>query len=570
MGGGAAAGGDFDALVAAHDQQGWRGLINNKKALGLATFASLGGVLYGYNQGVFGQVQVMQEFVCRYHDTLGPDTNGVKKGMLTAILELAAAVGALMAGPISDIYSRKYSISGWCVVFILGVAIQTGGTQNVATMYAGRWFAGMGVGALSMLVPMYNAELAPPGIRGSLVALQQLAITFGILVSYWIAYGTNYIGGSEFTCTDFATGAGFGQSTAAWRVPLGLQIVPAICLLVGAIFLPFSPRWLMLRGREEECLDGLARLRGRAADAPDVQFEFRALQAERLVEREAAKERYGMNDVTFKVSVWEYKRLLTTKPLLHRLMLGAGAQALQQWTGINAIIYYAPTIFEQIGLECGTIGLLATGVVGIVNFLFTIPAVLFVDNFGRKPMLAGGEAIMSICHATIGAIIAVYGEPARFDQGYKAAGNGAVFMVYLYIATFAVTWGPLAWVVSAEVFPLDMRAKGMSISSAVNWLMNFTVALTTPVMFRTIGYGTYLVFMGFCIIGFLYSVFLLPELKGLSLEEVDAIFNDKSGAEDRARRERVAKQIGLDKIAQDVQHSEKAGNAAGNGNAERV
>jgi len=221
-------------------------------------------------------------------------------------------------------------------------------------------------------------------------------------------------------------------------------------------------------GREEECLETLAKLRGRGADAPDIQFEFRALQAERLVEREAAKERYGMNDVTFKVSLWEYKRLLTTKPLLHRLMLGAGAQALQQWTGINAIIYYAPTIFSQIGLEGPTIGLLATGVVGIVNFLFTIPAVLFVDNFGRKPMLAGGEALMAICHATIGAIIAVYGgDNPRFDRGYKAAGNGAVFMVYLYICTFAVTWGPLAWVVSAEVFPLDMRAKGMSISSAV-------------------------------------------------------------------------------------------------------
>jgi len=204
-----------------------------------------------------------------------------------------------------------------------------------------------------------------------------------------------------------------------------------------------------------------------------VQFEFRALQAERLVEREAAKERYGMNDVTFKVSLWEYKRLLTTKPLLHRLMLGAGAQALQQWTGINAIIYYAPTIFDQIGLSGGTIGLLATGVVGIVNFLFTIPAVLFVDNFGRKPMLAGGEALMAICHATIAAIISVYGEPPRFDQGFKAAGNGAVFMVYLYIATFAVTWGPLAWVVSAEVFPLDMRAKGMSISSAVKYVPIF-------------------------------------------------------------------------------------------------
>ena len=172
-------------------------------------------------------------------------------------------------------------------------------------------------------------------------------------------------------------------------------------------------------------------------------------------------------------------------------------------------------------------------------------------------MLAFGEASMAISHAVIAAVIAVYGEPPRFDQGYKAAGNGAVFMVYWYIATFAVTWGPLAWVVSAEVFPLDMRGKGMSISSAVNWLMNFTVALTTPVMFQNIGYGTYLVFMGFCIIGFLYSVFLLPELKGLSLEDVDRIFKDNSGAEDRERRERVAKQIGLDKAAADVQHAEK-------------
>jgi len=402
---------------------------------------------------------------------------------------------------------------------------------------------------------MYNAELAPPGIRGSLVALQQLAITFGILVSYWIAYGTNYIGGSTFQC-DPVTGRGFGQSAAAWRIPLGIQMVPALCLLVGACFLPFSPRWLMLKGREEECLDNLAKLRNRPADSADIQFEFRALQAERLVEREAAKERYGYNDVNFRVTMLEYKRLLTTKPLLHRLMLGAGAQALQQWTGINAIIYYAPTIFRQIGLGEGTTGLLATGVVGIVNFLFTIPAVLFVDNFGRKPMLAGGEALMAICHATVGAIVAVYG--GRFGQGYKAAGNGAVFMVYLYIATFAVTWGPLAWVVSAEVFPLDMRAKGMSISSAVNWLMNFTVALTTPVMFKTIQWGTYLVFMGFCLIGLVYSLFILPELKGLSLEEVDAIFKDQSGAEDRARRERVAKQIGLDKVAADVQHKEKA------------
>ncbi|RSH89617.1 hypothetical protein EHS25_002168 [Saitozyma podzolica] len=542
-GGGAAAAGDMDAVIAMHGQAGWRGLFHNGRALGLALFASLGGVLYGYNQGVFGSVQVMASFNARYQSTLDDST---AKGFLTAILELGAFVGSLFAGPGADFASRKYSIAAWCIVFMLGVAVQTGANEAVACIYAGRFVAGLGVGALSMLVPMYNAELAPPGIRGSLVALQQLAITFGIMVSYWIAYGTNYIGGTTAP----------GQSNAAWRVPLGIQLVPAVVLCIGAVFMPFSPRWLMLQGREEECLLTLAKLRNMAPESAAVQYEFRALQAERLVEREAAKERYGIDTVNFRVSLLEYKRLFTTKPLLHRLMLGASAQALQQWTGINAIIYYAPTIFAQIGLTGGTIGLLATGVVGIVNFVMTIPAVLFVDNFGRKPMLAIGEFNMAISHATIAGIIAVYG--GRFADGHKAAGNGAVFMVYWYIAWFAVTWGPLAWVVSAEVFPLDMRAKGMSISSAINWIMNFTVAEVTPVMFTNIGYKTYIVFMCFCIVGFFYAVFLLPELKGLSLEEVDAIFHDKSGAEDRERRERVAKQIGLDKIANQVQHQETA------------
>jgi len=562
MGGGGGGGGGFDdALLANPEEAGWKGLMKNKKSLGLAMFASLGGVLYGYNQGVFSSVQVMQRFLYRFPQI---DEDETTKGLVTAILELGAFVGSLMAGPIADIYSRKYSIAGWCVVFMMGTALQTG-ASNLDCLWAGRWFAGMGVGALSMLVPMYNAELAPPGIRGSLVALQQLAITFGILISYWIGYGTNFIGGTTFNSETMT-----GQTETAWRLPLALQLVPAVVLCAGTWFLPFSPRWLMLRGREEESLIGLAKLRNKSEDDPAIQYEFRALQAERLVEREAAKERYGTEDVTFHVSLMEYKRLLTTRSLLHRLLIGAGAQALQQWTGINAIIYYAPTIFEQIGLSGGSISLLATGIVGIVNFVMTIPAVLFVDNFGRRPLLMWGEANMAISHAVLAAVIAVYG--GNLGQN-KAAGNGAVFMVYWYIANFAVTWGPLAWVVSAEVFPLDMRAKGMSISSAINWIMNFTVALTTPVMFRTVGvrgYGTYLIFMAFCIIGFLYAWLLLPELKGKSLEEVDAIFKDTSGAEDAARRERIAKQIGLDKVAQEVKHEEHgAGGGKRFGNAEK-
>ncbi|CAK9784474.1 unnamed protein product [Cutaneotrichosporon oleaginosum] len=550
----AAATGDPDFL-ADKGETGFKGLIHNPKSLGLALFASLGGVLYGYNQGVFGQVQVMSSFKARYWWILGDDvTNKTLKGFVTAILELGAFVGSLMAGPLADMFSRKYSISGWCIVFMLGTALQVGANSQIACIYAGRWFAGMAVGALSMLVPMFNAELAPPGIRGSLVALQQLAITFGIMVSYWIGYGTNYIGGTSY---DRATGV--GQSSAAWRIPLALQLVPAIVLCIGAVFIPFSPRWLMLKGREEESLMTLSRLRERPPEDPTVQYEFRSLQAERLVEREAAKERYGIDTVNFRVACLEYKRLLTTKSLLHRLLIGASAQALQQWTGINAIIYYAPTIFAQLGLTGNTIGLLATGLVGIVNFVFTFPAVMFVDSLGRKPMLIWGEINMSISHAVIAAIIASFGP----DFSNKAAGNAAVFMIYWYIVNFAVTWGPLAWVVSAEVFPLDMRAKGMSVSSATNWLNNFAVAMATPVMIENIGYKTYIVFMCFCLVGLLYAIFILPELKGLTLEEVDHIFHDTSGAEDLARRERIAKQIGLDKVARDIQHQETGGTGAG-------
>ncbi|BEI86150.1 hypothetical protein CcaverHIS002_0604370 [Cutaneotrichosporon cavernicola] len=473
----AAAIGDLD--LANEGETGFKGLIHNPRSLGLALFASLGGVLYGYNQGVFGQVQVMANFKARYSWILGDDvTNKTLKGFVTAILELGAFVGSLMGGPLADIYSRKYSISGWCIVFMLGTSLQVGANYQIACIYAGRWFAGMAVGALSMLVPMFNAELAPPGIRGSLVALQQLAITFGIMISYWIGYGT---------------------------------------------------------------------------------YEYRSLQAERLVEREAAKERYGIDTVNFRVSLLEYKRLLTTKSLLHRLFLGATAQALQQWTGINAIIYYAPTIFAQLGLTGNTIGLLATGLVGVVNFIFTFPAVMFVDSIGRKPMLIWGEINMAISHAVIAAIVASFGP--SFSN--KKAGNAAVFMIFWYIINFAVTWGPLAWVVSAEVFPLDMRAKGMSFSSGTNWIMNFTVAMVTPVMIENIGYKTYIVFMCFCIVGLLYAIFLLPELKGLTLEEVDHIFHDTSGAEDLARRERVAKQVGLDKIAAQAEHQDYGGDTGG-------
>ncbi|OJJ77798.1 hypothetical protein ASPBRDRAFT_112178 [Aspergillus brasiliensis CBS 101740] len=516
---------------------GLAGLVSNKRCLGLALFASLGGVLYGYNQGVFGQVQVMADFEHRFSATLN---NSSTKGLLTGILELGAMVGALSSSPLADKYSRKAT---WCIIFILGVALQVGATNNVAYIYSGRWFAGMGVGGLSVIVPMFNAELAPASIRGTLVGLQQVAICLGIMVSYWIGYGTNYIGGTTYP----------QQSSAAWRIPLAIQIVPALILCIGSWFLPYSPRWLMLVGREEESLAVLARLRNRDTSSPDVQYEYWSLKVGVYADRETSRVRYGTEKKSWRTEVSEYKRIFTTRVLLHRVGLGAGVQAFGQWSGINAIIYYAPTVFAQVGLTGGSIGLLATGVVGILMFVFTIPGTLLVDKIGRKPMLSWSLVNMGIAHAIVAALIATYGSDFA---AHKNAGNAAIFFIYWIVVNYAMPCGPVGWIVTAESSSLDIRAKGVAIGSAVNWIMNFAVAQVTPVMIANIGYKTFIVFFCCCALGLVWVYFVLPELKGLSLEEIDAVFADEFSAEDRLRRERIAQELRVPEMANVGAHGE--------------
>ncbi|PYH63702.1 putative galactose transporter [Aspergillus vadensis CBS 113365] len=489
------------------------GLVSNRKCLGLALFASLGGVLYGYNQGVFSQVQVMADFEHRFAST-------------------------------PKAFSPEFwrSISAWCIVFMLGVALQVGATNDVAYIYSSRWFAGMGVGGLSVIVLTFNAELAPPSVRGTLAGLQQVAICLGIMVSYWIGYGTNYIGGTTYP----------QQPSAAWRIPLALQLVPAIVLCIGSWFLPYSPRWLMLVGREQESLAVLARLRNQNTSSPEVQYEYLSLKVGAYADRETSRLRYGTETKTWRTEVLEYKRIFTTKLLLHRVGLGAGVQAFGQWSGINAIIYYAPTVFAQVGLSGGSIGLLATGVVGILMFVFTIPGTLMVDKVGRKPMLAWSLVNMGIAHAIVAALIATYG--SDFAE-HKSAGNAAIFFIYWIVVNYSLPYGPVGWIVTAESSSLEIRAKGVSIGSAVNWIMNFAVAQVTPVMITNIGYKTFIVFFCYCALGLVRVYFVLPELKGLSLEEIDAVFADEISTEDRLRRERIADELGIHNVA----------NAAANG-----
>ncbi|KAL3477051.1 general substrate transporter [Aspergillus californicus] len=515
---------------------GVKGIIHNRKTTAIATFAALGGFVYGYNQGMFGQILTMSSFTTRLEPWYS-GTTGTRQALLTAILELGAWIGALINGYLADAVGRRITVLIACVIFTVGVIVQAC-TVNKDYVLGGRFVTGVGVGAFSMLVPLYNAELAPPEVRGALVALQQLAITFGIMVSYWIGYGTNYIGGT-----------GDGQEDAAWLIPICLQLLPSTTLAGGMVlFMPQSPRHLINRDRDQECLDTLARLRNTSTDDIRVRIEFLEIKAQRDFERERLVEMFpqyqdGSLHSRFMIGYNDYLSLFTNKAIFKRTTLAILVMVFQQWNGVNAILYYAPFIFAGLGLSGNTTSLLATGVVGIVMFLATIPAVLWVDNFGRKSILIAGGIGMAASHFIVAGITGSFSDDWPAHRG---AGWAAVVFIWVYAVCFGFSWGPVAWIIISEVFPLGLRAKGVSIGGQSNWLNNFAVAMATSPFISTSQYGAFIFFGAVTTIGVVWVYFFVPETKGRTLEEMDEIFGSVGLAQaDAERKERIEREIGL-------------------------
>ncbi|KAF5967997.1 quinate transporter protein [Fusarium bulbicola] len=544
--------GTYDAALqrrqALMGNSGARAFVKNWKVARIAAFACIGGILYGYNQGMFSGILTMSSFERHMGDYVG---NKTKKGWLTSILELGAWLGTLMSGAIAELCSRKYGILIATCVFILGVVIQSTAIQaGYQVILAGRFITGMGVGSLSTIVPLYNSECAPPEVRGALVALQQLAITFGIMISFWIDYGCHFIGGTGET-----------QKDAAWLIPICLQLAPALILLIGMAWMPFSPRWLIHHGREDEAREVLANLRDLPSDHELIELEFLEIKAQSLFEKRSLAERFphlqeetAMN--TFKLQFVAIGALFKSKAMFKRVIVATVTMFFQQWTGINAVLYYAPQIFGQLGLSSNTTSLLATGVVGIVMFIATVPAVLWIDRLGRKPVLTVGAIGMGACHLIIAVILA-----KNIDQfeTHKAAGWAAICMVWLFVVHFGYSWGPCAWIIVAEVWPLSTRPYGTSLGASSNWMNNFIVGQVTPDMLEDITYGTYILFGLLTWIGAAFIWFVVPETKRLSLEEMDIIFGSEGTAlADNERMAEINREIGLESIIYRDQSSHHA------------
>ncbi|KXH40491.1 sugar transporter [Colletotrichum nymphaeae SA-01] len=490
---------------------GYKGLVHEPYIFFLACFASIGGVLFGYDQGVISGVLVMNNFAKQF-PTLSEDAT--LQGWMVAVLTLGAMVGALVNGPIADALSRRWTILLANIIFLIGSIIQAA-SINVPMIFIGRFIAGLSIGQLSMVVPLYLSELAPPNLRGSLVALQQLGITVGIIIAFWLDYGTQHIGGT-----------GDGQSPAAWRLPLALQCVPSIILGAGTFFLPYTPRWLLMKDREEDALATLVRIRRFSPTDARLKLELTEIKVAARFDIETTAEMYPGVTSRLKITLERYKSLFVVRHLNRRLVIACVLQVIQQFTGLSG----------------NSVDLLATGVVGVINFFSTIPAIMFMDRWGRKKVLIIGGVGMGVSQLIVGTLYAVYKDSWASN---KSAGWTAAFFVWAYIANFAFSIGCVNWIVPSEIFPPGVRSQAVGLAIGTNWLSNFIVALITPRMLEAITFGTFYFFLAFCVVLIVWVYFFVPETKGVRIEEMDKIFGGNQGEADMIRMAIIRQQLGL-------------------------
>lgn len=387
-----------------------------------------------------------------------------------------------------------------------------------------------------MVVPLYISEISPPEIRGSLLIFEELSIVIGIVVAFWITYGTKDM-----------------TSHWSWQLPFLLQILPGLLLGFGAIFLPYSPRWLASKDREDEALNSLAKLRALPKTDPRVQREWMDIIAEARFQAGILRERHPRltqrTDYASKIRLEIVSWADCLKPgCWRRTLVGAGIMFYQQFSGINALIYYSPTLFGTMGLD-SEMQLIMSGVLNVTQLVGVFSSLWTLDRFGRRTILLTGSFLMFVPHLIIAVLV---GKFSHDWPSYTAEGWTSVSFLLFYMLAFGASWGPVPWAMPAEVFPSSLRAKGVAISTCSNWINNFIIGLITPPPVQKTGFGAYVFFAVFCLLSLVWVWFCVPETNGKTLEEMDEVFNDRSGMEDIAKRERTLREVYDEKVARDA------------------
>ncbi len=433
----------------------------------VAIVASLGGLLSGYDTGVISGALLF------INETW--DLSISLQGLVVSSVLIGAVIGAATNGVLADVFGRKKIIMATAIIFILG-SILCGFAPNVYVLIISRIFVGLAVGIVNFVIPLYLSEIAPKAVRGTLVSLYQWAITAGILFSY-------------------AINSVFANSVFSWRWMLLAGVLPGLVLLIGMSFMSDTPRWLISKNKDEEAKKVLRKIE------PDVDTENEIKEIKHTLKLNENLDR------KFKFKKW----------MIMPFVVGIGIMFAQICTGINTIIYYAPTIFKIAGFDSNSNAIYATTGIGVVNFLMTIVAVFFTDKLGRKPLLYFGLTGVMLSLAALGCAFA-YQEV--LGAGLKVVAVGSLVT---YIICFAMSLGPIGWILVSEVFPLKIRGIAMSICTVANFAFNFFVVGSFPVLIHKIG-GAY-TFWGFAAVSLLcilFVYFFVPETKGISLEQIES------------------------------------------------
>jgi sugar porter (SP) family MFS transporter len=436
------------------------------KFLIVAAIASLGGLLFGYDTGVIsGALPFLK------HDFA---LDARMQGVATSAVLVGATLGAAGAGTVSDAFGRKRVILAVALLFVLG-AIGAALAPRLDVLLAGRAVVGVAIGIASMLTPLYLSEIAPKEKRGGIVSLNQFCITFGILISYLVDYA---LAGAENN----------------WRWMLGLGAVPGLILFLGMLTLPESPRWLAGESRMDDARAALRRMR----ETDDVDAELAELRTD----------------------LRQDGRLVPWSALLapagrRPLVIGVALAIFQQVTGINTVIYYAPTIFQSAGLSSASVSILATAGVGLVNVIMTVVAMRLLDSAGRRALLLWGLGGMIVMLLVLSA-------------GFYLGTGGWVALVTVpsvaaYVGFFAIGLGPVFWLLISEIFPLAIRGRGMSVATVANWGSNFAVTLVFPPLVAWLGSAAaFLAFAVLSVGALIFTWRMVPETRGRSLEEIES------------------------------------------------
>ncbi|KAJ3093835.1 hypothetical protein HK100_006391 [Physocladia obscura] len=461
--------------------------------------AAFGGFLFGFDTGTISGNMAMQSWINQF-GTAGSDgvitVASSINSLVGSIMAVGEFVGALLGSPVADSIGRRYGTISACLVLAVGVAIQAG-APVLGVFILGRIVGGVGIGLVSAMVPMYQSECAPKWIRGTVVTGYQWFITIGILIA-------NIVNNATKDRAD----------DSAFRIPIGIQIVWASVMALGMFCLPESPRYYVKKNNLEEARKSLARLN--AADANSAELDSELADIVTQYEAEVALGEASYTDCFKKNDRKVYLRTMT----------GILIQAFQQLTGVNLFFTYGTVFFQNAGFtDPFTISMVTSG----VNCAATLPSFYLIERFGRRNLLIYGAAAMFIFQF-IAAVVSV-----AVGADNLTAQTILVVFVCLYIASFAMTWGPVAWVVLNEIHPLNIRAKSVSMGTASNWFWNFIIAFVNPYIFGAeygnIGSKILFIYGTTCFFCTIYAYFYIYETKGLSLEQIDHLYANYTALE---------------------------------------